>query len=144
MTQPNIEELMVKVTDETASPAEREALMTHLVDHPELRRELEAHQALVAVTQGWVQRLNADLAEDRSAAQPISFWTQRLALVSMMTGLLGLIGFSIHQAFSAPDMPTWLTVAMGLFWVGSTLFFISALLWKLNTRKHDPYREVIR
>ena len=144
MTEARIEELMVKVTDETASFSEREELMTYLLDHPELRRELETHQALLAVTQGWVHRLNADLAEDRIATQPVSVWTQRLALFSMVIGTLGIFGFSIHQALTAPELPVWMKIALGLFWAGSALFFISALRWKLTTRKHDPYQEVIR
>ena len=144
MTPPKIEALMVKVTDDTASPAEREELMAYLVDHPKLRGELEAHQALLAVTQGWVQRLNADLAEDNVAAQPMSFWTQRLALFCIVTGMMGLIGFGIHQAWTDPELPTWLVIAMGLFWTGTALFLLSTLNWKLKTRKHDPYQEVIR
>ena len=62
MNEERLAELLVKTTDGVASPAEREELMRHAVDHPEIQRELEAHLALKAVTDGWVARLAADLA----------------------------------------------------------------------------------
>ncbi len=61
MTEEKIEALMVKVADELASDAERQELMAFLADRPELMKELEAHQALRAVSSGWVDRLNQDL-----------------------------------------------------------------------------------
>ena len=88
MTEQRMEELMVKVTDHAASPSEREELMTYLVDHPELRKELEAHQALQAVTDGWVQRLDADLAEDRFARKAAPRIVQRMGLVLLLLGFL--------------------------------------------------------
>ena len=41
MNNERYELLMVKVADETATPAEREALMSWLAEHPEQRKELE-------------------------------------------------------------------------------------------------------
>ena len=64
MSDERLAELMVKVTDGVATAMEREELMSHLKDRPGLLRELEAHAALKAVTDGWVERLQLDLVED--------------------------------------------------------------------------------
>ena len=69
LSEDRLAELMVKVVDEVASPAEREELMSYLVAHPEDRAELDAQRALRAVTRGWGARLEADLR-----AHPTSSW----------------------------------------------------------------------
>jgi anti-sigma factor RsiW len=144
MTEQRLEELMVKMTDQVASAAEREELMAYLVDHPELRAELESHQALMAVTDGWVQRLDADLAEDRFARKTAPRIVQRLGLVLLVLGFLGLTGFSLVEAFQDPELPTWAAGALGLCLAGLVLFLGSAIHWRLSTHSHDPYKEVVR
>ena len=144
MTRDRQEELMVKVTDRTATPAEHEELMTYLVDHPELRKELDAHQALKAVTDGWVQRLEADLAEDRFSRKRAPGIAQRAGLVLLLLGVLGLTGFSLVEVFQDPEFPTWAAGALGLSLLGLVLFLSSAIHWRLTTHAHDPYKEVIR
>ena len=47
MKEERLEELLVKTTDGVASPAEKEELMRHVVQNPELQRELDAHLALL-------------------------------------------------------------------------------------------------
>ena len=50
MNTQRYEELLVKVADAVASPAEREELASWIADKPELQVELDQHQALRAVT----------------------------------------------------------------------------------------------
>jgi len=139
-----MEELMVKVTDQAATPAEHEELMAHLVDHPELRQILEAHQALQAVTAGWVKRLDADLAQDRFSQATSPRITQRLGLLLLLLGGLGLTGFSLTEALQNPELPTWAAWGMGLCLAGLALFVGSAIHWRLSTHTHDPYKEIVR
>ena len=72
MKEERFEELMVRVVDGVATAAERDELMNHAVSQPELQKELEAHMALKAVTDGWVDRLEVDLVEDRQRVHPLS------------------------------------------------------------------------
>ena len=81
MTEERLAELMVTVVDGVASPADREELMAFIADKPDLRRELDAHQALKAVTDGWVDRLELDLVEDRMREDGTNVWLWNLGIV---------------------------------------------------------------
>ena len=58
LSEERLAELMVKVVDEVASPAEREELMSYLVSHPEERAELGIGEGL-----GQLQPPPAGIAE---------------------------------------------------------------------------------
>ena len=76
LSEERLAELMVKVVDEVASPAEREELMSYLVSHPEERAELDAQRAIRAVTRGWGARLEADLRARQASSWQLT--AQRL------------------------------------------------------------------
>ena len=69
MTEEQLAELMVKAVDGIATPAEKEELMSHIADKPDLYREYESQASLKAVTDGWVQRLELDVVETPTSAR---------------------------------------------------------------------------
>jgi ferric-dicitrate binding protein FerR (iron transport regulator) len=144
MNQERYETLMVKVVDGVASPAEREELMSWVVDKPELRRELDSQQAVKAVTDGWVERLMVDIAEDQVRDSGSHKLGVGLGLGALATGLLVLLGWGLGQLFIDPEVP--LVVQLGV--AGSTFGFIVLLgvviRGRLITRKTDKYEDVIR
>ena len=142
MTQERLEVLMVKVVDEVATPAEREELMSHVSEHPELASELDAHRALRAATDGWVARLEHDLALDRAA--PVGRIERGLGLTALLSGLAVLIGGGLALLFTDPEVPRWVAVGVGLVAGGSTLLLASVVRWRLSMRESDPYTGVVR
>ncbi len=144
MKQERYETLTVMVVDGTASPAEREELMAWVVDKPELRRELESHQAVKAVTDGWVDRLMVDLAEDKVQQSGAHKLGVGLGLGVLLTSLLALLGWGLGQLFLDPEVP----IIVQLSVAGATLGFLVLLgvviRGRLNTHKSDKYKDVIR
>ena len=144
MNTERYETLMVKVVDDAATPAEREELMAWVADKPELRRELEAQQVVKAVTDGWMERLMLDLAEDRvrqSAGQKL--WVG-VGLGALLVSVLMLAGWGLGAILVDPEVP--LLVQLGV--AGSVLGFLVLLgvviRGRLHTTKSDKYKDVIR
>ena len=144
MNEERYEILMVKVVDGAATLAEREELMAWVVDKPALRRELEAHQSLKAVTDGWVDRLMVDLAEDRVQQSSTHKIAVGLGLGVLFTSVIMLVGWGLGQLFLDPEVP--LVVQLGV--AGTALGFLVLLgvvvRWRLLTSSSDKYNEVIR
>ncbi len=142
MTEERLATLMVKVTDETAIPREREELMDHIANRPELLSQLDEHRALRAISEGWVRRLRLDLAEDRPAP------AQRGALAVGAAGLLGgsllIGGWGMAEAMQDPSAPLVVRVGLIAVAVGTLLLLGGAALWKVRTARDDDYTEVVR
>lgn len=144
MTEDRLFELMVTVVDGVASPADREELMAYIADKPELRRELEAHQALKAVTDGWVERLELDLVEDRMRADGTNTWINGAGVV-LLLGSLGLLtGWGLVEAMVDESAPLVVRLAMGGLAASFLLLLVGGFRWWNATRKADRYSEVIR
>ncbi len=138
------EALMVKVTDNAASPAEREERMTWLADKPEHRVELEKHQALKAVTDGWMARLEADLFEDKHQAQTTTRWLNNLGVALVVLSIATMMGFAFFQTMTDPNAPLAIQLGIGGLSMGSLVLLIAVIRWRLQARKSDRYTEVIR
>ncbi|MCB9677627.1 MAG: hypothetical protein H6737_21150 [Alphaproteobacteria bacterium] len=144
MTEETLEALMVKVVDGTATPAEREALMAHLADHPDLQKELEMHQSLKAITDGWVRRLELDLLEDEHRTRTLPrLWT-RLGLTLLLVGTALLVGGGTVELFLDPEVPLWARLGTVGLEAGSLILLAAVGLRRFQTAKHDRYTEVIR
>ncbi len=144
MTRERFEELAVKVVDEVATPAEREELMAWVVEHPDSRRELEAHRALKAATDGWVARLTHDLVHDRHEARASTGAERVTGVALFVIGTAVLLAGGAVELFVDPEVPLWARIGVGGLVGGSLLLLISAVRWRLATHRDDPYREVIR
>ena len=144
MTEDRLAELMVKATDDVATRREMEELMAYALEHPQVRRELEAHRALRAVTDGWVDRLSADLAEDRHRSSGAFRLERLVGTMLLIVGSLVLAGFGTLQFWLDPEVPLWVSSGVTMLAVGSIVLLISAIRWRLSTRAEDPYSEVIR
>jgi len=144
MNPERFEELMVKVVDEVASPAEREELMAYLVDKPELMEELEAQRSLKAITDGWVRRLEHDLAQDRHERSPLLRLERALGWTLLLVGIAILSGWGLTEAMLDPEVPVWARVGLGAGIAGTLVLLFSVVRWRLSTWKSDPYNEVIR
>ena len=140
----HIETLMVKVTDGVATPAEKEELMRMVAEKPELAIELDAHRALKAVTDGWVSRLELDLAEDRHRNQPTTRWMERTGVALLLGGYALLVGWSAVEIFVDPEVPLAVQVGVGAIGGGLAILLAAVIRWRLKVRKTDRYTEVIR
>jgi ferric-dicitrate binding protein FerR (iron transport regulator) len=140
----HIEALMVKVTDSTASPGEREELMSILSERPDLALELDQHRGLKAVTDGWVARLELDLAEDRHRKQPATRWLEHLGVALVVGGYALLMGWSAVDIFLDPEVPLMVQVSVGAMVGGIAVLLAAVIRWRLQVRKTDRYTEVIR
>jgi hypothetical protein len=144
MTEERLEHLIVRVVDELATAAERQELLHHAMNHPEVRNELERQQALKALTDGWVQRLQHDVAAERVAQQlPYRAATQigpaaLLAAVAVLT-----VGAS-YEALRDPTAPAWLSLGLALLIGGSVTTFAATLWRRLSTLPADRYTEIHR
>lgn len=144
MNEERYETLMVKVVDGVATPAEREELMAWVIDKPELRRELEAHQAVKAVTDGWVGRLMVDLAQDRVERSTSHRLGVGVGLGILLTSVLLLLGWGLGSLFLDPEVPLVVQLGVGGLTFGFLLLLGVVVRWRLITRKSDQYEDVIR
>lgn len=144
MTPERMEELTVKVVDDVATAAEREELMAWLVDHPDARAELERQQALKALTDGWVSRLEHDLVNDRYEQRGVVRAERAIGVTLVLVGFALLSGFGVYALFGDPEVPVWVKMGTGAMTAGGLLLLLSVIRWRLATRKSDPYEEVIR
>lgn len=136
--------LMVKVTDNTATAAEREALMDWLQDKPELARNLAQHQALKALTDGWVERLEVDLQADRHAQAPSTRWIHRAGFTFLLLGILSIYGQILWDSLMTPAVPTLVRLGLIGTLLGALILLASLIFSQLRNRKTDRYKEVIR
>lgn len=139
-----LEELMVKVVDGVASPAEREELMTHVIDKPALRAELEGQQALKASTDGWMRRLEADLAADRDRTAPARRGIRGLGVGLLLVGLAILTAWAPIEMLFADDVPPWVKAGTVLTGAGTVLLLCHVIYTRFLGGDTDPYDEVIR
>jgi len=144
MTEERLAELMVKVVDQVATAEEREALMSHIQGDVEMQKELEAHMAIKAVTDGWVQRLDYDLSLDRHDAQPVWAALRALGVGLLVLGFTVLGAWGVVELFIDPEAPLWLKIGVGLCGAGIWLLALSVVRWRWVTHRDDAYREVIR
>ncbi len=144
MNQERYEVLMVKVVDDAATPAEREELMAWIVDKPELRRELESHQAVKAVTDGWVERLMLDIAEDQVRDDAGHKLGVGIGLGVLLSSVLLLAGWGIGALFLDPEVPIGVQVGVAGCTIGFFVLLGVVIRWRLKTIKSDQYKDVIR
>lgn len=142
MTQERLERLMVAVVDGVATPKEQAELSAHIKTRPELAEELESHMSVKSMTDGWVSRLDLDLAEDRHRAG--ARLDARLGVSLLLAGLAVMMGFGVVEAMLEPEAPMWLRLGMGLSLGGSLLLLVAVIRWRLATWKSDAYKEIVR
>ncbi len=144
LSDEHLAELMVKVVDSVATPAEREELMQHVVDDPELQAEYENQMALKAVTDGWMSRLEADLAANHDRTNPVRNAERGLGIALFVFGLAVLWGWGVVEAMMNPTTPVPLKVGLGAFSAGSLLLLVHVVRVRFFSGARDPYTEVIR
>jgi len=144
MNQERFEALMVRVADGLATPQEEEELMRHIAERPELQVELDAHRALKAVTDGWVDRLRLDVAEDTHRNKTATRFVWGIGGLLFAVGLGVLTGGGVVEAMLDPSAPLWLKTGVGGMTAGTLIGTLAAVRWRLQTYAHDDYTEVIR
>ncbi len=144
MNDERFEQLMVKVVDRTADPAEREELMVWLADKPDLRRELEEQQALTASIGGWMQRLEADLQADLERNHPAGRLERGLGVALVLFGLAILTGWGFVEMMLEPEIPALVRVASGATIAGGLLLLVHVVRTRFLGKSRDPYDKVIR
>jgi len=144
MTEERLAELMVKVTDDVATAAEREELMSHIAGQEDLRKELEAHMAMKAVTDGWVERLHYDLALDDFEASPDSGLERNIGATLLVVGTSVLVAGGSVELFVDPGVPIWVKAGTGMLIAGTLILMAGAIRWRMATAKDDKYTDVIR
>ena len=144
MTEERIETLMVKVADELATDAEREELMAFLSDRPDLMKELEAHQAIRAVTGGWVDRLNQDLIAASGSASMGQGYGYGVGLLLFLGGMAALMLGGVAEFWTDPEVPLWAQAGVSAMGLGALILLIRAIYIRSVHHKHDPYTEVQR
>lgn len=137
-------ELMVKVVDGVASPAETEELMSHVIDKPELRAELDGQRAIKATTDGWMARLQADLAADHDRTSTSRRGVRGLGVLLLLAGFAILTGWPLSELFLADDVPFWMKTGTALSCAGAILLTAHMIWTRFLSGTADPYDEVIR
>lgn len=144
MTDERYEELMVRVVDRVATAAEKEELMTHLAKHPDRRKELEAQQALKALTDGWVERLEHDLALDAHEGSTGYRLESAIGWMLLLGASIAVTVGTAWELWIDPEAPLWLQIGLSLGAGGTVVLLASAIRWRMKTAAKDPYSKVIR
>ena len=105
---------------------------------------LRLARALKALTDGWVERLEYDLAIDRHESS--SAWKLESALgLLLLLGATIALGFgTVYEVWIDPEAPLWVQVGLSLGAGGTVVLLAAAIRWRLATAAKDPYSEVIR
>lgn len=144
MTDERLAELMVKVADGLATPAERAELDAHLADHPALEKELQMHKKLNAITDGWVHRLEQDLRDDTTRKRMLPrLWLGTGVTLLLLAAAVVMGGVGV-ELFLDPEAPWWLKAGVGSGMAGAVMLLAGIGGHRLANYKNDPYTEVIR
>jgi hypothetical protein len=141
MTEDRLAELMVKVVDGVATPAEREELMAVVTRSPELTAELSAQRAVKAATDGWTRRLEADLRADRRERDGPN-WLAGLGVTLLLVSLVVLVSGAVAEVW-LDDAPVWVKLGFG-GGAASVAVLVTWAVWSRLRRGKDPYEEVVR
>jgi len=144
MREERLAELMVKAADGVATDEETEELMAYAQEHPELREELAAHQALKAVTDAWVDRLQVDGLEDAWMSSSATRLERGVGVVLLFGGLSALMGFGMWELWLDPEAPLWVKGGTAMVLGGLLVLLGSVVRWKWQTSGSDRYSEVVR
>ena len=142
MTDERYEELVVRSVDGLTNAMEQEELMTHLLEHPEHRREYEQQLGLKALTDGWVARLEQDVLRDQNQAEPAIRTTRWVGQALVLFSLLVLTGGGTVEVWADAEAPLWLKVGFTVGALGSAILL--AVLARERHSVEDPYAKVIR
>ena len=110
--QERYEELVVKVVDGMATPAERQELMAWVHDKPELRAELQEHLGLKAITDDWVERVRFDEVQDAYDARKSPQLVNLLGVALVLLGSAVVLLPALQELATDPDVP--LGIVLGL------------------------------
>lgn len=144
MTEQRFEELMVKVADGAATAEEERELSAWLADHPEEAAELERHRQLVAMSQGWLERLELDRVQDAQAARPAARVEQRIGVALVVLGFAVLTAFGLVEALLDASAPLWVRAGLGLAGAGTLILLFQVGRQRWEALRSDRYEEVIR
>ena len=144
MTEERLAELMVKAVDGIATPAEKEELMSHIADKPDLYREYETQASLKAVTDGWIQRLELDAVEDAHERQEVSRFERGFGASLLLIGIGLMWGGAVYEIVMDPEAPLLIKAGFSLISAGTLILIGSVIRWKYFTSKADRYTEVVR
>jgi hypothetical protein len=144
MTEERLAELMVKAVDGIATPLEKDELMSHIADKPELYREYETQASLKVVTDGWVQRLELDAVEDAHEGQELSKLERGFGASLLLIGIGLLCGGTVYEVLMDPEAPMLIKAGISLLSAGTLILIGSVIRWKYFTSKADRYTEVVR
>ena len=144
MNDERFEELMVRVADQVATPSEEEELMRYVAGRPDLQVELDAHRALKAVTDGWVDRLQLDVVEDAYRVSAVTRFEWGAGVALLLVGIGVMTGWGLVEALVDPAAPLWLKIGLGSSVAGTLVLIAAAVRWRIRTYAHDQYTEVIR
>ncbi len=144
MTEERLEILMVKVVDQIADPAERQELMAHLITRPDLQVELDAHLALKATTDGWMERIGLDALIDAQARDPVRRVERAVGLSLLVGGGALLGGFGLIELLLLPTAPLWIKLGTSGVLAGLAILLFSVVRGRIATARDDRYSEVIR
>jgi hypothetical protein len=100
--------------------------------------------ALKAVTDGWMKRLEHDLAHDEwESRRPVRF-ERAFGFGLVGVGMAVLSGWALVEFSLDPEVPFGVRVGVAAVAAGGLALLFSVIRWRRATAKADPYREVIR
>jgi anti-sigma factor RsiW len=136
--------LLVGLLDGELTPAETRQINQHLIRCAACRREYEE----LRETSGKLAAISFQEPEDVVLAQvwktPYSRFARNMALVLIIGGFLGLIGFGLFEFLTngREELPSKMgTAAVAL---GFLILLVQLIRERVKTYKTDPYKEIDR
>jgi ferric-dicitrate binding protein FerR (iron transport regulator) len=144
MNATELETLLVKAVDGLLTPEEQARLDTYLAAHPEARAALEEDMEIKAITDGWVQRIQADAdLEPPRPSGPARAWLGAGMALAVGAGAV-LVGFALWMLLTDPEVPAVVRGAVAAGGLGGAALLGYVLKVRLRALGKDPYREVDR
>jgi len=136
--------LMVKTIDDVATAKERDELMRHLHQHPDLLAEYEAHLGLRFTFDNLRDRIAHDDAIDLERARPERQLQERIGTTLVLGGGTFTAGMGLMQVLLDENVPLWLRLGVSFMLAGGSLLLHAAWRTRQRLQRTDPYNEVVR
>ncbi len=138
------EELICKVMDDCASPAEKDTLQHMATTDPDIAEALAEQQEAVNAIRSIGLRELTDDVRDAFLGGVYNQLERRTAWILISTGLACVIGYTLYELLTQPTIDTVYRIGLAAVLVGFGLLLSSVLRTRMRIKPYDRYKEVVR
>jgi len=138
------EQLICKVIDSCARPAEKEELESMATENPEIAQALAEQQDAVNAIRSVGLRELSDEVQEQYWCGVYNRVENRSGWTLIVAGIALVVGYAIYELVTDPTIHTIYRIGIATLIVGFGLLISSKLRMRMKLTPYDRYKEVIR